>query len=297
MILYYFFRSVEYILFLLPRPWRKAFFLGLAKLAYAVDRKHRLVVRQNLLFAYDKAIDETRIDRITRYCYRNLMLNFFQVLENRRLTPEEQSKYVTFENREYVDDARKAGRPVIIVSAHFGNWELGATAIAANVVPLTSIHKALSNPWFNRYLLESRSRYRMDMVEKSGAVKYLTRTLRNGGSVSLMIDQNINPKESVIVDFFGHQVTQTSAPAFLARKFNAVIAPVFIHTTDEKHYTLRFETPLEVRQTDDAAADVLSATQALSDVVEALIRQEPEFWFWCHRRWKTFYPEIYGREP
>jgi KDO2-lipid IV(A) lauroyltransferase len=88
-------------------------------------------------------------------------------------------------------------------------------------------------------------------------------------------------------------VTQTSAPAFLARKFNAAVIPVFIHTDDEKHYTVRFEPEVPVEQTEDAAADIQKATQLQSDVMEKVVREEPKFWFWCHRRWKTKHPEIY----
>lgn len=293
MILYYFFRTVEFMLLLLPYRARKGFFVALAAFAHAVDGKHRKVVRQNLEFAFEGRIDDEQVDTITRYCYRNLMLNFLQVIENRRMTPQRQAKLVTFENREIVDAAVAADRPVIFISGHFGNWELGATAIASQIMPTVSIHKKLNNPWFDRYLLQSRSRLGMTMAEKNGAIKHLTRALKNKQAVSLMIDQNINPKESIVVTFFGKEVTQTSAPAFLARKFNAAVIPVFIHTDDEKHYTVRFEPEVPVEQTEDAAADIQKATQLQSDVMEKVVREEPKFWFWCHRRWKTKHPEIY----
>ena len=293
MIAYYFFRGLEFLLMLMPFAWRKALFVGLARLAYAVDKKHRDVVCKNLEFAYDDALDQTQIETVTRYCYRNLMLNLLQVMENRRMTPEKQAGIVTFENRRFVEEAQQNGRPIIFVSGHFGNWELGATAIASQITPTVSIHKKLNNPRFDRYLLESRSHLKMSMAEKHGAVKHLTRALKNREAISLMIDQNINPKESIFVDFFGKRVTQTSAPAFLARKYDAVIIPVFIHTTDEKRYVVRFEPPLEVDKTDDADADVLRSTQQQSDVVERIVRAEPKYWFWCHRRWKTAYEEMY----
>ena len=293
MILYYFFRAVEFILLLLPYGVRKAFFVLLSKLAYAIDKTHRLVVRQNLTFAYGDAADEALIDDVTRYCYRNLLLNFLQVIENRRMTPERMAGLVRFEHRDIVEQARSEGRPVIFVSGHFGNWELGATAIASMIMPTVSIHKKLNNPYFDAYLLASRSRLRMQMTEKRGAVKHLTRALKNGEAVSLMIDQNLHPRESLLVDFFGHTVTQTSAPAFLARKYNAAVIPVFIHTDDEKHYVVRFEPELPVPHSDDAEADVVAATQQQSDVMEKIVRAEPKFWFWCHRRWKSKHPEIY----
>jgi Kdo2-lipid IVA lauroyltransferase/acyltransferase len=293
MILYSLFRTLEFILLLLPFPVRKAFFVLLAKIAYAIDQKHRTVVRQNLHFAYGDALNEAQIGEITRYCYRNLLLNFLQVIENRRMTQARMAGLVRFENRDIVEDARKKGRPIIFVSGHFGNWELGATAIASQIMPTVSIHKKLNNPYFDRYLLESRSRLRMQMTEKRGAVKHLARALKNGEAVSLMIDQNLHPRESLIVDFFGQAVTQTSAPAFLARKYDAAVIPVYIHTADEKRYVVRFEAELPVPKSDDAQADILAATQLQSDRMEKTVRDEPKFWFWCHRRWKTKHPEIY----
>jgi KDO2-lipid IV(A) lauroyltransferase len=279
---------------LLPRPLRKGFFITLAGIAYAVDRKHRRIVRQNMLFAYDGEVEETLIDETTRYCYRNLLLNFLQVMENYHLDKAELAARVTFENRTPVDEALAQGRPIIFISAHFGNWELGATSVASQIVPTVSVHKVLNDPRFDRYLLQSRSRLDMTMTEKKGAVKHLARALKNGGAISLMIDQNINPKEGVVVDFFGKAVTQTSAPAFLARKYDAVLIPVFIHTKDEEHFTIRFEAPLEVEKTDDAEADILRSTQEQANVVERIVRAEPKFWFWCHKRWKTKHNEIYG---
>ncbi len=294
MILYYFFRSIEFFLLLLPYSLRKGFFVGLSNIAYRLDKKHRRVVRQNLLFAYDGNIEEAQIEEITRYCYRNLMLNFLQVIENRRMTEKRQQKIVSFENREAVDAAVAQKRPIIFVSGHFGNWELGASAVASLITPTVSIHKKLNNPRFDRYLLQSRSRLGMTMAEKTGAVRHLTKALKQGKAISLMIDQNINPRESILVDFFGKTVTQTSAPAFLARKYNALIIPAFIHTRDERRYTVRFEEPIEVEKSDNAEADIFKATQAQSDMVEKIVRAEPKFWFWCHRRWKTEHAEIYA---
>jgi len=296
MILYYLFRAIEALLLLLPFSMRKAFFTGLAALAYRIDRQHRAVIRRNLEIAYGEAVDPAQAEEIARYCYRNLLLNFLQVLENRRMTPQRQAELVRFENREVVERARRDGRPVIFVSGHFCNWELGATAIATQIMPTVSIHKPLNNPRFDRYLLESRSRLGMDMAEKKGAVKHMARALKKGGAVSLMIDQNLNRKESSIVTFFGHATTQTSTPAFLARKFNAAVIPVFVHTEDEIHFTVRFEEEIPVPNTENAQEDIQIATQRQTDVVERIVRAEPKLWFWCHRRWKAGSPGIYRKK-
>jgi len=296
MILYYLFRAVEALLLLLPHSMRKAFFTALASLAYRIDRQHRAVIRRNLEIAYGEAVDPAQAEEIARYCYRNLLLNFLQVLENRRMTPRRQAELVRFENREVFERARREGRPVIFVSGHFCNWELGATAIATQIMPTVSVHKPLNNSRFDRYLLESRSRLNMSMVERKGAVRHLTQALKKGGAVSIMMDQNLNRKESIVVRFFGHDATQTSVPAYLARKYDAAIIPVFVHTDDEKRHVVRFEEEIPVPHTENAEKDILDATQQLSDVMERIVRAEPKLWFWCHRRWKAGSPGIYRKK-
>ena len=296
MIGFYLFRLLEFILFLLPGKLRKAFFSALADLAYAVDKKHRQVIRQNLEFAFNGELDKTKIESIGRYCYKNLALTLLQVMEGRRLSKEELASKVTFVHGEIVEKVLNEEQPIIFVSGHYGNWELGATALSALITPTTSIHKALNNPYFDRYLHESRSHFDLTLAEKHGAVKKLTKALKQGRCISLMIDQNINPKEGIVVDFFGKRATQTAAPAFLARKYGAVIIPLLITTEDDEHHRITFYEPIEVAKTDNAEADVHEATQKQSHWLQEQIKENPKFWFWCHRRWKAEYPEIYSEE-
>lgn len=294
MILFYLFRALEWFLMLLPRSWRRSFFVTLATLAYHIDSKHRRVILQNLHFALGRDFSPKEEEQISRYCYRNLMLAILQVMENRYLSAEDLALHVSFPNRQIVDDALKEGRRIIFISAHYGNWELGATALSALVVPTHATYKKLNNPYFEQYLLESRSKLGMHMVEKRGAIKGLTRSLKAKETISFLVDQNVNQKDGIVVNFFGETIRQTPAPAFLARKYDALIIPLFIATEDEEHYSITFETPIEVAQSDNAEDDILQATQKQADVVEKIIRDNPKYWFWCHRRWKTEHPEIYN---
>lgn len=293
MIGFYIFLLFEKFLLLFPHSLRKAFFIGLADFAYLVDKKHRRVILQNLHFALGTACTLQEEEQISRYCYRNLMLNLLQIIENHTVSKEEIGGRVTIENMEIVDTARAAGHPIIFVTAHFGNWELGGAAIATQIMPIYVAHKALNNSYFEQYLHYSRSRLDMKLVEKRGAVKQLAKALKAGEAISLLTDQNTNKRDGIVVNFFGKSARQTAAPAFLARKYDAVIIPVYIATEDEKHYTLRFYDAIEVVKTDDANADILEATQKQADLLEKVIIENPKFWFWCHRRWKTEHPEIY----
>ncbi len=276
----------------LPRRIRKAFFIFLGDAAYHFDPKHRRVIAQNVHFTLGD-VGNAELRRIGRYCYRNLMLSALQIMENRRNTRDDLALHVTFQGRAYVDNALASGRKIVFISAHYGNWELGATALGALITPTHAAYKALSNPHFDRYLLESRSKLGMRMVEKHGAIKQMTRAIKNGESISFLIDQNTSKREGIEVEFFGRKARQSAAPAYLARKYDALIIPIFIDTQDEEHYVITFEPPLEVAHTDNAERDVHETTQALSDLIERIIRREPKFWFWCHRRFKSEHPKLY----
>ena len=120
MISYYLFLGFEKFLMLLPHSWRKALITTLASLAYAVDKKHRLVIKQNLQFIYGDKADAKFIEEVSRYAYKNLALNILFTIERRYLSLEAFEKKITFKNLEYVEKILADGRPVIYTAAHFG---------------------------------------------------------------------------------------------------------------------------------------------------------------------------------
>ncbi len=292
MIGFYLFRGFAWCLFRLSRSWRRRLFLVAADLLCRVDAKHRRVIRQNLAFAFDKTLSEESVIAITKGCYRNLALNMLQVMENTHATDTTIAADVKLVNKEIFDRARQSQRGIIFVTAHYGNWELEGAVVSARVSAASSVYKALKNSYFDRYLLHSRERFGMRLFEKRGAIRHLNKAVKAKETISLMIDQNVKAKDGIVVTFFGKEIRQTPAPAFLARKYDAVIIPLLIHP-DDAGYAITFYDPIEVAHSDDAQSDILQATQAQASWLEAQIRRAPEHWFWCHRRWKAEYPQIY----
>ncbi|MDP3022628.1 MAG: lipid A biosynthesis lauroyl acyltransferase [Sulfuricurvum sp.] len=281
----------DWLVMKIPRSIRKKLFFTLASLAHKLAGKRNRIIQANLNFAFDDELNLHEKKEIESYCYQNLALNLLQVMENRRNTTEDLAKQVTFENREMVDLYLSKNRPLIFISAHHGNWEIGAASLAALITPITSIYKGLDNDAFNPYLLEARSRHRLNLIEKNGAIKHLARALKNNQCVSLLIDQSSNAKSGIKVNFFNHPTYHTSAAAQLSRKYNAPIIGLYIYTEDEENYVIRFVEPIEVEGDDEQS--ILNATQRQVDDLEKVIRDNPKFWFWCHKRWKSEFNEIY----
>ena len=295
MIGYYLFLGFEKFLMLLPHAWRKAFFTGLANIAYRIDKKHRLVIKQNLEFIYGDRADEKLIEEVSRYAYKNLALNVLFTMERRYMSLDEFQKKVTLVNVEHVQKILDEGRPIIYTAAHFGQWELGGSAISAFVEPLAVIYKVMSNPHFEKYLLESRAKFGITNVAHHGALKPLMKQLRKKSSIALLGDTKSSERDGILVDFLGKRAYQVSTPAVLARKLNAAIIPVASFTDDHEHYTVKFYDEIDVHTIEDESEAVLQGTQALADWLTQLIDEDPKQWFWLHRRWKNDYPEVYQK--
>jgi KDO2-lipid IV(A) lauroyltransferase len=291
MIGYRLFLLLDAFLMTLPKNWRKKIFTALSSLAHQIAFSRNRIIQSNVSFAFGETLNPSQKKEIEEYCYRNLALNFLQVMENRRNNAEDLSSHVTFQNREVIDALLDEGRGIIFVSAHFGNWELGGAALSSLITPVSSIYKEFSSSEFDPYLLEARTNHRMKLAEKNGALKHIAKALRANRSILLMIDQASNARTGVKIDFFGHSTYQSSTPAQLAHKFNTPIVGVYITSHDEKEYIVRFEKPIEVKNNNEEG--VLEATQAQANDLEKIIRTYPKLWFWCHKRWKGEFKEIY----
>ena len=287
------FLLLEKFLMIMPKGLRKSFFTSLGTLAYYISAKSRRTVRQNLNFAFDNSMSEEEIVSITKYSFKNLMLNFLHLMEIRHMSIEDLKEKVTIQNIEAVEKAHAEGRSVIYVTTHYSSWELGGTAVSAFIEPLGAVYKKMKNQVYEEWVLESRAAFGNINLEKSNVIKPLIKLIKNKTACGLLIDTNINDREGVEVLFMGKTVRQTSTAAYLARKFNSAIIPVTMRTDDEENYTLMLFDEIPVEITEDAEADIQKSTQLQADWLTELITNEPKFWFWLHRRWKNEHPEIY----
>ncbi len=287
------FLLLEKFLMILPKGFRKSFCSGVGLVAYYISSRDRNVAFKNLDFAFDGKMSEDEKIEITKYSFKNLLLNFMHLMEIRHMNKEELAKKVTVQNIEAVKKAHDEGRPVIYVTPHYSAWELGGTSIAAFIEPITAVFKSMKNKQYQEWMLESRAKFGNKSLEKSNVIKPLIKLMKKGEGCGIVIDTGINKREGLEVEFLGKKVRQTSTPAYLARKYNAAIVPITIRTDDEENYTLVLYDEIMVEKTDDEQSDILRATQLQADWLSELITKEPKFWFWIHRRFKGEYPEIY----
>jgi KDO2-lipid IV(A) lauroyltransferase len=283
----------EKFLMILPKNARKDFFIFLAKIAYFISGRYRKVGFINLDFIFGDTLTQKEKEEIVRYSFKNLLLNFLHLMEIRHMSKDELAKKVSVKNIESVQRAHAQQKAVIYVTSHYCAWELGGTAIGAFAEPIAAVYKKMKNIQYQNWVLESRSHFKNSSLEKSNVIKPLIRLIKDGKASGILIDTGINQREGVEVQFLGKSVRQTSTPAYLARKYSAAIIPVIIQTDDEENYTLTFFDEIPVENSDNEQEDIQKATQLQADWLSKVIKENPKFWFWSHRRFKSDHKEIY----
>jgi len=288
---YYVFKG---FILLIPNAWMYYMAKGISRLIYLVDKKHKHIAKVNLKLAYGQSLSEEKKEVIVKASYVNLMLLLIDFIRNQGISKEKLLKKVTFKNAHILTEALEAKKNIILITAHYGNWELVPLAIAANFGPLTGVGRKIDTASIDTILKQNREQFDIEMLEKTGAMKPMINALKNGRMLGLLVDQNTTEKDGLLVDFFGKPVRHTPAAAILARRFDAVIIPAFIRRTDSQKYTITFYEPILTEKTNNKDEDIRASVQKQAKITEDVIREKPEEWFWLHKRWKNQFEECYN---
>lgn len=187
---------------------------------------------------------------------------------------------IVIEGLEVLEAARAAGRGVIVVTGHLGNWELMAAAVARQGLPCTVIARRIFDPRFDGWMRRWRERHGIETLVRDApdATKRMLRAFRDNRLVGILIDQDTDVA-SVWVPFFGHPAKTPDAPARLARRGIPIVVGGVRRTGAFRH-VVRFE-PFAPRP------DIEATMARLNAALEVRIRDAPEQWVWIHRRWRT----------
>ncbi len=245
------------------------------------------VARRNLTLAFPE-LDEARRKAILRGAYRSLGRSLLLFARFPRLSRDNIDRWIRYQGFEHFARARDAGRGVLFLTAHLGNWELSALAHGLYGHPLHIVVRPLDNPYLDELVAGYRTHAGNRVIEKTDSPRRILEALNLNHAVGLLIDQNASPDAGVFVDFFGVKACASTGLTKIALRTGAAVVPGFALWDDqERRYVLRFWPPIEMTQTGDEDADIIANTQRLHAGLERIIREYPEQWLWMHRRWKT----------
>lgn len=270
----------------LPRRLVLSLGRGLGRLWGALDARHRRIAEENLRRAFPEW-DAARVRRTARRVYSHFGAVILDLLWLEGRSAAEMLALCDLEGVEHLQRARAAGRGVVAPGGHFGNWEIQAIASVPHVGNVSAIARPLDNPALDRRLVALRSSTGNTVIYKQKALARVLTTIREGGIVAILIDQNVQAKDGVFVRFFGRPACTTTVAAALALKTGCAIVPVHCRLQGNGRYLMTYGPPVEWEGTGRRDEDLLALTQHLTDVIEGWVRETPEQWLWLHRRWKT----------
>jgi KDO2-lipid IV(A) lauroyltransferase len=260
---------------------------GLAWLAYRIDRRHRLVALENLGHAFPEIQDPQERDQLVRAVYRHFCELLITLLHlPRRLHATTWRDYLDMQGGRELVVALLSGRPVLLVTGHFGNWELGGYALGLLGFSTHAIARPLDNLYLDRFLRGFRERTGQQVLAKHGDFERMQDVLDTGGVIGTLGDQDAGQR-GLFVGFFGRPAATHKAIALLALEYGVPMVVLGIpklgeplqHRIDVEDVIL----PEEYAGRPDA---IKAITQRFTQALERLVRRYPGQYFWLHRRWK-----------
>lgn len=274
---------------LVPRPLMilAADFFGW--LMYRVLRIRRDTVDEQLRLAFGDEYSPKELSAMGCKSWQNCVLTFFEFLQP---SPFMSAGWDEFREQEGYEEncvrlLREHGN-ALVVTGHIGNWEaLGSLAERENV-KLAAVAKAMHNPLVNNYILKSRAKRGLHVLQLKGNMKGIVDAVRQGEWVAIVGDQDAR-RSGIFVDFFGRPASTAPGTAHFALRLNKPILPSFcVRLPDAgRHLKLIFCEPIYPDLTAEPAAELERITQLHTRALESVIRRYPADYFWLHRRWKT----------
>ncbi|HET9742862.1 MAG TPA: lysophospholipid acyltransferase family protein [Terriglobales bacterium] len=279
--------SIVHLLGALPRTLSRAIGEAIGLAAFATLGRLQKVGIKNLSIAFPEMPYKDR-ETILRKLFLGLgrqLSEFCQFPSYTRANAQEIAEYEGFENYE---QAKSAGRGVLLLTAHIGGWEIGSFAHSIFGHPIKIVVRRLDNPYVDALVERYRTLHGNETFAKEDFARGLLAAMRNGETVGILMDTNMTPPQGVFVPFFGIPACTASGAARVALRCGAAVIPAFtIWDESQRKYHVRFDPALTLVQTGDDEADAVANTALFTKVIQEYATRYPEQWLWVHRRWKT----------
>lgn len=258
----------------------------LGKLFYYTLKSRRKIANDNLFHAFGDTITEAKRAEVNCAVFQNIGLTFIELARFKNLGHTRLNEKVIPGGLEYFKQAKEGGKGGILVTSHFGNWELGAAWVVAQGYTLDVVAKMQSNPLVDRLITELRTNMDVRVIlVKNSTLRDIVKSLKDNNFVAMVADQH-DPSGTLQLEFFGRKASVARGPAAFARRQNCPLLPFMsVRLSDNSHEILA-HSPIYPSLEMDEESDIIRMTREYLDYFEKIITQYPEQWMWTHRRWK-----------
>jgi KDO2-lipid IV(A) lauroyltransferase len=259
------------------------------------DKRHHQRAVANLERCFPHFTDAQRESLATQSVQHMCMLAVEMMHTTRLVRVDTWRKYVELDNfHETLELLMANKRGLIMLTGHYGNWEILGYVMATLGFGSTAVARPLDNPYLSEWVYGVRERQGQRLVGKKGATAEITELLANGGVVGFVADQNAGHK-GIFVDFFGRKASTYKSIGLLAMQFEVPIVVGYARRLGSR-FRFRLATQDIIWPADwkDKPDPLIYITQRYTKAIEDFVRDDPSQYLWLHRRWKT---RPKGEEP
>jgi Kdo2-lipid IVA lauroyltransferase/acyltransferase len=288
-LLFWIFRAIINALSLIPDFILYPLGVFFGHLAYRLDRRHVRIGLKNLEIAFPEKSEHER-RRILRESYVNLGRSGAEYVRLGGFFYRRLKRRVAYQGLAHFARALRStpGTGALVLTAHFGNFELLLAAHALHGYQISLVHHTQRFLAGDALMTFVRERAGVDIIRKHSAARAVLRALKDGDLVGIPYDQNAKRSEAVFVPFFGEPAATAGAVTRLAMISGASVVPVFlVRQPDRRHHRIVIHEAISVQRTGDTEADVLENSRRFVKAVEDAVRTHPEQFLWTHRRYRT----------
>ncbi|MDD3731936.1 MAG: lysophospholipid acyltransferase family protein [candidate division Zixibacteria bacterium] len=262
-----------------------AFGVGLGMLTYAVLSSRRRIARENLKSAFGDRLSDEEINNIVKGVFRNIGRTLIE-FSRFRISGLAGIKKVVRGDPAPLEKVYAEGKGGIILTAHFGNWEMMGAWPAACGYPTDFLIGRQHNKKIDDLLIGFRETLGVGIISLAKSSRQVFKALKANHFTGIVSDQH-NPAEGVVLDFFGRPAATPKGPALFAIRCGCPLLPCVLRRERYDRHTVIWGEPVYPPGSGDEEADIRTMTVAYTRFFEREITRYPDMWLWTHRRWKV----------
>lgn len=235
-------------------------------------------VDSNLSYVYpDMTASERK--RIAKSVADNVGRTLIEIYSGEEYVAHARASEVSGPGLQALEAARAEGRPVVLVTAHLGNYDAVRSKLSREGYPMAALYRPMKNPLFHQHYLKAISTIAEPVYPTDGkGIGALIKHLKDGGIIGIVAD--VGSRKAPLLKFYGKPAHTPLSAAEWALKYNAALIPIFgLRQADGFRFRIHVADEIP-------ASTAEEMMQTYNDVVEDMVREAPEQWFWVHRRWK-----------
>ncbi|MGM0608675.1 MAG: lysophospholipid acyltransferase family protein [Candidatus Muiribacteriota bacterium] len=275
---YYFFRVSGFFIGLIPNCLLAFAGKVLGSLVFIFWKKRRKIGFDNLKNVYPEKTDK-EINFILKLNFINFAYTLFEMFKQ-PYVKKNLDNIFTVKGIDKLEKFYRQNKGVILITAHFGNWELGGSLICALGYKLSVIQKKQKNSAFDKLINHYRKLNNIKPIGRKAALKEGVKALKKGEILGIISDQKTKTG-GVFIDFFNQPALTTTLPAKLYLKFDSPIIFIYVKRKAFMKFEINFYDSYEEKN-----ANTEEISKYINKSLESFIKETPHQWFWAHRRWE-----------